>query len=63
MKITDDRAGIRRTPRQERSRQTVDAVLQAVERVLVREGADALTTNRIAEAAGVSIGSVVVVAI
>lgn len=58
MKITDDRAGIRRTPRQERSRQTVDAVLQAVERVLVREGADALTTNRIAEAAGVSIGSV-----
>jgi len=36
----------------------VEAVLQAVERVLAREGADALTTNRIADAAGVSIGSV-----
>ncbi len=58
MKVTDERAGIRRAPRQERSRQTVDAVLQAVERVLKRDGIDALTTNRIAEAAGVSIGSV-----
>src|SRR6478735_1117078 len=58
MKISDERVGIRRAPRQERSRQTVDAVLQAVERVLTREGVDALTTNRIAEAAGVSIGSV-----
>lgn len=58
MKITNERIGIRRAPRQERSRQTVEAVLQAVERVLQREGADALTTNRIADAAGVSIGSV-----
>jgi AcrR family transcriptional regulator len=58
MKITNERVGIRRAPRQERSRQTVEAVLQAVERVLAREGADALTTNNIADAAGVSIGSV-----
>ncbi|MFT3928598.1 MAG: TetR/AcrR family transcriptional regulator [Myxococcales bacterium] len=58
MKITDEKAGIRRAPRQQRSRQTVEAVLDAVERVLKREGADAITTNRIAEAAGVSIGSV-----
>lgn len=58
MKITNERVGIRRAPRQERSRHTVEAVLQAVERVLAREGADALTTNRIADAAGVSIGSV-----
>jgi len=36
----------------------VDAVLDAVERVLKREGVSAITTNRIAEAAGVSIGSV-----
>jgi AcrR family transcriptional regulator len=36
----------------------VDAVLDAVERVLKREGVNAITTNRIAEAAGVSIGSV-----
>jgi AcrR family transcriptional regulator len=58
VKITDERTGIRRSPRQERSRQTVDAVLDAVERVLKREGVSAITTNRIAEAAGVSIGSV-----
>jgi AcrR family transcriptional regulator len=56
--ITDKRTGIRRSPRQERSRQTVEAVLDAVERVLKRDGVDAITTNRIAEAAGVSIGSV-----
>ncbi|MFZ6769895.1 TetR/AcrR family transcriptional regulator [Undibacterium sp. Di26W] len=58
MKITDERAAIRRAPRQERSRLTVEAVLEAVERMLKRDGADAVTTNRIAEAAGVSIGSV-----
>ncbi len=58
MKITDERAGIRRAPRQERSRQTVEVVLDAVERVLRHEGVDAITTNRIADAAGVSIGSV-----
>lgn len=58
LKITHERIGIRRAPRQERSRHTVETVLQAVERVIAREGADALTTNRIADAAGVSIGSV-----
>ncbi len=47
----------RRQPRQERSRQTVEAVLDAVPRVLKRHGAGAVTTNRIAEIAGVSIGS------
>lgn len=48
---------MRREPRQGRSRETVHAVLGAVPRVIRREGVDALTTNRIAEAAGVSIGS------
>jgi AcrR family transcriptional regulator len=47
----------RRAPRQERSRQTVDAVLDAVTLVLKRHGPDAVTTNRICKAAGVSIGS------
>src|SRR5262245_3345287 len=47
----------RREPRQQRSRQTVDAVLDAVTLVLKRHGPDAVTTNRITEAAGVSIGS------
>lgn len=48
----------RRRPRQARAQQTVEAVLDAVARVLKRHGVDAVTTNRIAEAAGISIGSV-----
>jgi len=51
------RASTRREPKQERSRQTVEAVLEGVQRVLRRHGAEAITTNRVAEAAGVSIGS------
>jgi AcrR family transcriptional regulator len=47
----------RREPKQRRSRQTVDAVLEAVRLVVKRHGAKAITTNRIAEAAGVSVGS------
>jgi AcrR family transcriptional regulator len=54
---TNERAHARRAPKQQRSRQTVEAVLEAVQRVLKRHGAEAVTTNRIAEAAGVSIGS------
>jgi len=48
----------RRQPQQNRARQTVEAVLDAVVRVPKREGVRAVTTNRIAEVAGVSIGSV-----
>lgn len=48
----------RRQPQQLRARQTVDAILEAVIRIMKREGMDAVTTNRIAEVAGVSIGSV-----
>lgn len=47
----------RRTPKQRRSRQTIDLVLQAVELVVKRHGVEAITTNRIAEVAGVSVGS------
>ena len=47
----------RREPKQQRSRQTVDFVLEAVQLVVKRHGTRAITTNRIAEAAGVSIGS------
>jgi AcrR family transcriptional regulator len=54
---TSERASTRREPKQQRSRETVEAVLEAVQRVLRREGAEAITTNRVAEAAGVSIGS------
>ena len=54
---TNERALARRAPRQRRSRQTVEAVLEAVQLVVKRHGPEATTTNRIAEAAGVSIGS------
>lgn len=56
MKMSE-RAPSRREPKQERARQTVEAVLEAVPRVLRRHGAEAITTNRVAEVAGVSIGS------
>ena len=36
---------------------TVDALIRATTRILVKEGYDQATTNRIAEVAGVSIGS------
>jgi len=48
----------RRRPKQNRAHQTVDAILDAVVRVLKREGFKAVTTSRVAEVAGVSIGSV-----
>ena len=53
----NESAPSRRKPKQQRSRQTVEAVLEAVQRVLARHGCEAITTNRVAEAAGVSIGS------
>src|SRR5438876_1802239 len=47
----------RRSPRQERSRDTVEAILEAAAQVFERHGYAAGTTNRIAERAEVSIGS------
>jgi AcrR family transcriptional regulator len=47
----------RKRPSQERSRATVDSILEATAHLLVRHGFDHLTTNSVAEAAGVSIGS------
>ncbi|MBV8761205.1 MAG: TetR family transcriptional regulator [Deltaproteobacteria bacterium] len=47
----------RKRPRQSRSQATVDSLLGATARVLVRDGFDGLTTNAVATAAGVSIGS------
>jgi AcrR family transcriptional regulator len=47
----------RKRPRQARSRATVDSVLEATARVLVKRGFDGLTTNLVADEAGVSIGS------
>ena len=48
----------RRQPTQKRAQETVNAILDAVIRLLKRSGASTITTNSIGEAAGVSIGSV-----
>jgi len=58
MKLIVPKKSHRRLPKQRRALQTVDAILDAVVRVLKREGVKAVTTNRLAEVAGVSIGSV-----
>ena len=47
----------RKAPRQARSQVTVTAILEATIRILEREGMDAATTTRIAEVAGVSVGT------
>jgi AcrR family transcriptional regulator len=47
----------RKQASQKRSRATVDALIEATARILVREGFDKASTNRIAEMAGVSVGS------
>jgi AcrR family transcriptional regulator len=47
----------RRSPRQERARQTVEAIFEAAARILEREGLEAANTNHIAEQAGISIGT------
>jgi AcrR family transcriptional regulator len=47
----------RKRPEQDRSRATVEAILEAAARVLVTSGYEAFTTNRVAEKAGISIGS------
>ena len=51
------RGDSRRSPSQTRSRETVDAILEAAAQVFEVHGYAAATTNRIAGRAGVSIGS------
>jgi AcrR family transcriptional regulator len=53
---TTDR--LRRVPQQGRSREKVRRVLDAADVLLAREGAGALVTTRVAEEAGVAVGSV-----
>ena len=47
----------RRKPQQQRSRATVAAILEASARILRQDGMVGLNTNRIAETAGIGIGS------
>jgi len=50
-------SAMRKQPRQARSRATIEAILQAAAHILGERGWDGLTTNAVAERAGVSIGS------
>jgi AcrR family transcriptional regulator len=47
----------RKQPSQARAQVTAEAIMRATARILVKRGYEAATTNHIAEAAGVSIGS------
>jgi AcrR family transcriptional regulator len=48
---------VRRSPNQARSRDKLELIFEASIRILNKQGLDGLTTNRIAEVAGVSIGT------
>ncbi|KQW89978.1 TetR family transcriptional regulator [Massilia sp. Root418] len=52
------RISSRRQPKQARSSELVSAILEAAIQVLAKEGAHRFTTTRVAERAGVSVGSV-----
>lgn len=47
----------RKKPKQRRSHQTVNAIVEATARILEEEGFEKASTNRVAKRAGVSIGS------
>ncbi|MFF0431471.1 TetR/AcrR family transcriptional regulator [Streptomyces sp. NPDC004327] len=51
-------ARLRRRPQQARSRARVEAILAAADRILAGEGFEALTMRRVAEEAGVPVGSI-----
>lgn len=53
----EPRPPLRRAPRQVRSKEMVERIIAAGHAVLVERGYDATTTNHIAEAAGISPGS------
>src|SRR5262245_33358365 len=47
----------RKSPQQARAKATVDAIVEATTQVLLEDGYDRFTTARVAERAGVSVGS------
>jgi AcrR family transcriptional regulator len=51
------RKSARKPPLQSRSKATVDVILEAAIRILEMEGSPAMTTSRVAEVAGVSVGT------
>ena len=57
-RVSNAAAAMRKAPRQARSRATVEVIVTAGARVLDTRGWSGFTTNEVARAAGVSIGSV-----
>jgi AcrR family transcriptional regulator len=57
MKKHRSRVTARKPPQQSRSRVTVESILDGAIRVLEQEGSTSLTTTRIAQVAGVSVGT------
>ena len=57
-KPLQDQSVTRRKPQQERALEKVGLMLEAATRILDKQGLAGLTTNRVAEVAGVSIGTV-----
>jgi AcrR family transcriptional regulator len=47
----------RKSPKQQRAIVTAEAIIQATQQIITKDGFKAATTNRIAEVAGVSVGS------
>ncbi|MDY0870670.1 TetR/AcrR family transcriptional regulator [Dongia rigui] len=56
-RIPKAKAAMRKEPSQSRSKATVEAIIEAATRILSVEGWAGFNTNKVAEAAGVSIGS------
>jgi len=56
-RVAAERKIYRKQPTQARARATVDVILDAARLVLVQDGYEKLSTNRVAKIAGVSIGS------
>lgn len=50
-------AVVRRRPRQARAQSTVDAIYEATLQIIEREGAERITTSRISEVSGFSVGT------
>lgn len=57
MKPSSKRLSARKSPRQQRSRDTVQCILLATARILVQSGMAGFNTNAVAKEAGLSIGS------
>jgi len=56
-RLSSQHRTVRRTPQQQRSRDTVDVIVEAATRVLAKLGWAKFTTNEVARVAGVSVGS------